>query len=249
MDPLNEAGRLTPATEIADAARTGGVDCAQTKAGDYPRLRSGTVKTNQIAYIAAQRRPEITPGYERKVIPHLSDMGHAQRRPEITPGYEHPPRDPVVHAEIRSTKVGDYPRLRAAAPSALSGLGPGRSTKAGDYPRLRGHRTRPPSGSPGPLNEGRRLPPATRGPVGRRGPGRASRSTKAGDYPRLRGLIRGDGRFRAQNGFDHASRRYDSHGTDPILLNSWQFPTPHTPFPGCERDRPPESPEVRRSLR
>ena len=61
----------------------------------------------------------------------------AQRRPEITPGYD-------------------------ALPPLPPGTPLGRSTKAGDYPRLRPHRTESVGvRRAGPLNEGRRLPPAT----------------------------------------------------------------------------------------
>ena len=38
----------------------------------------------------AQRRPEITPGYEQSArkMARMLLSAHAQRRPEITPGYE-----------------------------------------------------------------------------------------------------------------------------------------------------------------
>ena len=395
-----------------------------TKAGDYPRLRLAPAKPFAFFPPYAQRRPEITPGYDTGGGGRLASPARAQRRPEITPGYDLPYISILAEpGEPRSTKAGDYPRLRRACPRSIRRGVSGRSTKAGDYPRLRpvaspnsllevsplneGRRLPPATtraattaiGRPGftataqrrpeitpgydrfvgatgrgpvgpalnegrrlppattsdsssatppdrPLNEGRRLPPATTSAArgrsrlvrcraqrrpeitpgydqphrrgrcrlcdalneGRRLPpattarsirGRPSRrplnegrrlppattrspsrgrtgtpttlnegrrlppattsdsngdyarrrvrSTKAGDYPRLRLLIRGVGSFRAENGSDYTRRRSESHGTDPILPNSPQFPARHTPFPGCERRRPPGSPEVRRT--
>ena len=141
MDPLNEAGRLTPATEIADAARAGGVDCAQRRPEITPcyepnernwrssprttlnegrRLPPGYERGN-IRTIGegtnAQRRPEVTPGYDLNIQAHdVMDTVDAQRRPEITPGYDAECRRSISRRNsARSTKAGDYPRLRRLA--------------------------------------------------------------------------------------------------------------------------------------
>ena len=209
---LNEGRRLPPATTPAsvrviqcDAERS-------TKAGDYPRLRRCFSDTSASRDQAAQRRPEITPGYDCRVpgrsgpvlprstkagdyprlrradtglahlrrrrstkagdyprlrpsavaLTRLTRASSAQRRPEITPGYDAPKDGPAGCRRDRSTKAGDYPRLRPVLRLRM-GERQVRSTKAGDYPRLR--RVSPPSASSSsssrPLNEGRRLPPAT----------------------------------------------------------------------------------------
>ena len=272
--PLNEGRRLPPATTVSGPLTSSVVLPAQrrpeitpgydqfvpveppspcrrsTKAGDYPRLR----------------RLEETE-IERPALPRSTKAGDY---PRLRPA--HPPDD--GRPAPRSTKAGDYPRLRPPAQRTLHdrltvaqrrpeitpgydratptpcGRLRGRSTKAGDYPRLRRECAGARKQDCKTLNEGRRLPPATtRRWLPYRRCHLRRRSTKAGDYPRLRLLIRGDGRFRTENGFDHTRWRSESHGTDPILLNSWQFPAPHTPFPGCERRPSPGSPEVRRSLR
>ena len=220
MDPLNEAGRLTPATEIADAARAGSVDCAQRRPEITPGYdcRSASIAMRSAGYAlnegrrlppattgdglntvmttwdTAQRRPEITPGYDpREEKAPGGDRFRAQRRPEITPGYD--ARGPsgaarVWDAQRRPEITPGYdrqhliiaPQIRSGAqrrPEITPGYdesadhgfppAPQRSTKAGDYPRLRpggaASATAPRSST---LNEGRRLPPATT-PVTRRG--------------------------------------------------------------------------------
>ena len=117
-----------------------GASCRSTKAGDYPRLRRVRPRYGVRADSCAQRRPEITPGYDTRALgPVDSGWGRpAQRRPEITPGYD--AVLPSVRADRpggRSTKAGDYPRLRLASGHRLAAARPPRSTKAGDYPRLR----------------------------------------------------------------------------------------------------------------
>ena len=143
-------------------------------------------------------------------------MRRAQRRPEITPGYDRRTNRTARRGARRSTKAGDYPRLRP--PPVLNPYDRGHTaqrrpeiTPGYDRPTTR---PRPRRGCA--LNEGRRLPPATTNrPVlaggisralneGRRLPpattrrrlqltGGIVRSTKAGDYPRLR-LLSGQGR-------------------------------------------------------
>ena len=138
-------------------------DGRSTKAGDYPRLRppiinaagshaSPTLNEGRRLPPAttgcagrcamrrttpAQRRPEITPGYDKDdgwcVV---GDVVAAQRRPEITPGYDGVGGMGLVPLPHRSTKAGDYPRLRRRSPASRAGCR-------------------------GSLNEGRRLPPAT----------------------------------------------------------------------------------------
>ena len=161
-----------------------------TKAGDYPRLRlelhPGPVLDEH------SRRSTKAGDYPRLRPPAASAVpktgGHAQRRPEITPGYDPPSRSGkrLLHPP-RSTKAGDYPRLRPRDGCDDLAAAGSRSTKAGDYPRLRrlgGVRT---CRTRRALNEGRRLPPATtRSAWGHRGVSLRGRSTKAGDYPRLR---------------------------------------------------------------
>ena len=210
-----------------------------TKAGGYPRLRAAPdACAPGNARLHAQRRPEVIPGYECLARPRDAAIGSAQRRPEVIPGYElaalRESRDGA--APERSTKAGGYPRLRAVFHAYRNFRLELRSTKAGGYPRLRVLRQagitalrqfaqRRPEVIPGyevgrkvkeeliefPLNEGRRLSPATRVnrashstvavPRAQRRPevipgyevaeapgacrGRI-RSTKAGGYPRLR---------------------------------------------------------------
>ena len=181
----------------------------------------------------AQRRPEITPGYDhRREDRPAAAPAHAQRRPEITPGYDalafrRPPPYSLALNEGRRLPPATTGSRRGPPDQFIDQ----RSTKAGDYPRLR------PSASLTGAAGGR---PAQRRPEITPGydpdaPGGSpsddlQRSTKAGDYPRLRLLIRGEGSFPAEDGFDYTRRRSESHGTDPILLNSRQFPAPHTPF-------------------
>ena len=184
-----------------------------TKAGDYPRLRRPGSIPSRWKVSSAQRRPEITPGYDPTGVRCASMAVDAQRRPEITPGYD-PGGDDSVAPEVltRSTKAGDYPRLRrfqvfgkdldlsGAAqrrPEITPGYDPiivdigrgqvGRSTKAGDYPRLQQGRR---EGKQSPLPSGaQRRPEITPGyDVGHLldPGGNPVRSTKAGDYPRLR---------------------------------------------------------------
>ena len=190
-----------------------------TKAGDYPRLRRigayrvsfpfsalnegrrlppATTRTSRRQLLRgiahAQRRPEITPGYDLEFVRAVRPGRSAQRRPEITPGYDSFGRPCGPFRAARSTKAGDYPRLR-------------RENVPGPHSRLDGAQRRPeitPGYDDAPddpvpllartLNEGRRLPPATtsdlrarpRRPVPRR-------STKAGDYPRLRHIAKSAG--------------------------------------------------------
>ena len=137
----------------------------------------------------AQRRPEITPGYD--TAPQdagLARQRTAQRRPEITPGYDAPRQHAVHLLDLgRSTKAGDYPRLRLRAgrmypPQPVYSLNEGRrlppattrsSMCRAAMPSIRAQRR--PEITPGydaagyrrgrsessTLNEGRRLPPAT----------------------------------------------------------------------------------------
>ena len=86
-----------------------------TKAGDYPRLRLAARKPRfDSRRSGAQRRPEITPGYDAVEVDKISERmtGTAQRRPEITPGYDHDGSGRLGDEAVRSTKAGDYPRLR-----------------------------------------------------------------------------------------------------------------------------------------
>ena len=129
---------ITPGYDAAAVGRGGVRPARSTKAGDYPRLRRRR---------AGRRRRGVGTLNEGRRLPPATTLCSAyyglvdllaQRRPEITPGYDG----------------------RGARPSPLWSLS--RSTKAGDYPRLRHQLT----GSTlfhslDPLNEGRRLPPAT----------------------------------------------------------------------------------------
>ena len=144
-----------------------------TKAGDYPRLRRWGSARRRVSRMSAQRRPEITPGYDP------SRPGSPGRRPpSLNEGRRLPPATTRVRRRThqhdrgpRSTKAGDYPRLRRHGACGGNERPRHRSTKAGDYPRLRP--LFPFSGREPPesLNEGRRLPPATT----RIGPGTAPR--------------------------------------------------------------------------
>ena len=209
------SSRSTKAGDYPRLRRLSGVtrqpEDRSTKAGDYPRLRRLLMTGRPPTHGGAQRRPEITPGYDHRRRIRAASHPSAQRRPEITPGYDRrrPPTG-CQEREGRSTKAGDYPRLRPGG----GGVEPPtvrRSTKAGDYPRLRpadfwengfpgfSDAQRRPEITPGydagltararaaqgSLNEGRRLPPATTPAPGEPSPARL-RSTKAGDYPRLR---------------------------------------------------------------
>ena len=110
--PLNEGRRLPPAT-------------------------TGRPAVGVPVRFGAQRRPEITPGYDHpgaaRPLAHLLALNEGRRLPPATTGL---PVLPARPPRARSTKAGDYPRLRpsalAVAPERLP-----RSTKAGDYPRLR----------------------------------------------------------------------------------------------------------------
>ena len=163
-EPLGSAQRrpeITPGYDLFRSSRHCAGYRRSTKAGDYPRLRPGTptasgppgtalnegrrlppATTRRAAlYIVlrscAQRRPEITPGYDHCRLHPSPRVRPAQRRPEITPGYDLRPHHPGTRRQTRSTKAGDYPRLRP-----------------------RNSPTPPPTRSAA-LNEGRRLPPAT----------------------------------------------------------------------------------------
>ena len=115
IDALNEGRRLPPATTRIKQKRN---KHSWKALNEGRRLPPATTP----ARITRPRRPRT----------------RAQRRPEITPGYDLRARGPeVLRGGLRSTKAGDYPRLRR-------GFG-GRS-------RRRGRSA---------LNEGRRLPPAT----------------------------------------------------------------------------------------
>ena len=139
--------------------------------------------------VNAQRRPEITPGYDRRravVRPARPGVRSTKAGdyPRLRPGTS--PRSPTKATTLnegrrlppattstrdaepggpllpRSTKAGDYPRLRPSVGGRSVGGRAARSTKAGDYPRLRLPAVpRTESGEPAALNEGRRLPPAT----------------------------------------------------------------------------------------
>ena len=72
----------------------------------------GSLRPTEIEF--AQRRPEITPGYDFRLPHRHGGTGGAQRRPEITPGYDNRSRLRGRGTDQRSTKAGDYPRLRPA---------------------------------------------------------------------------------------------------------------------------------------
>ena len=215
------------------------VDERSTKAGDYPRLRrylssppasEGFSALNEgrrlppattYRYVGArgalryaQRRPEITPGYDTTTLTTAANDARAQRRPEITPGYDPFSLLERAHRNMeRSTKAGDYPRLRpptTSRPSTTRSAAQRRPEITPGYdsswPRSGGvgltHAQRRPEITPGydgsliattvRTGAAQRRPEITPGydrvrPVGRRDavvPGH--RSTKAGDYPRLR---------------------------------------------------------------
>ena len=187
----------------------------------------------------------------------------AQRRPEITPGYDRRrPQGGQLGVVPRSTKAGDYPRLRPAEPMSTPSasrvaqrrpeITPGydllqpcfhdfdllRSTKAGDYPRLRratrgGRRAR----RIGPLNEGRRLPPATTA-----NPLNEGRRLPPATAPRRR-QVSGRKRLRSHP----LALRVPRYGPDSTQLMAISG-SKHA-VSGCDRCRPSGSPEVRRSLR
>ena len=183
---LNEGRRLPPATTSGREGPEHLRRRRSTKAGDYPRLRRGAVQDIDALNEGRRLPPATTPrpsasaadiGLDRSTkagdYPRLRHDAHRRHR---------------AHARCRSTKAGDYPRLRLSWCGAQCDEPGPRSTKAGDYPRLRPSvHFRRLSRKRSPLNEGRRLPPATtrperdfaEEPVVRR-------STKAGDYPRLR---------------------------------------------------------------
>ena len=143
---LNEGRRLPPATTRAAPGYAAGVEPRSTKAGDYPRLRrAGRVRHSVERRNAqrrpgggpAQRRPEITPGYDGSILHEIPSIACAQRRPEITPGYDLVRLVVLIALCTRSTKAGDYPRLRPPYRGPRRPRNGPRSTKAGDYPRLR----------------------------------------------------------------------------------------------------------------
>ena len=292
---LNEGRRLPPATTRRRRHRRR-FRPRSTKAGDYPRLRPLSAPVSSFPARTAQRRPEITPGYD-SALPYQEDI--LDRPFRSTKAGDYPRLRPTSARHRtqcrlrRSTKAGDYPRLRLR--SRVSARQPGRrSTKAGDYPRLRpagccpgsarkwcaqrrpeitpgydtlagrvgrpqGSRSTkagdyprlrraaaptPRSGSPGTLNEGRRLPPATTGPLLEPLLAAILRSTKAGDYPRLR--HRRSGRsapvgYRAQRrpeitpGYDQGSG--GAPGRAGFALNEGRrLPPATTRVPGAPRD-------------
>ena len=116
----------------------------------------------------AQRRPEVIPGYEDGLQRPVAGFGDAQRRPEVIPGYE-----------VGVIFTGDHERIPAQRrPEVIPGYEPG-------YPGAGRYR------SSTPLNEGRRLSPATSIAVYEVLGRCLARSTKAGGYPRLRADIPG----------------------------------------------------------
>ena len=160
---LNEGRRLPPATTPKRTVRDFPAGQPRsTKAGDYPRLRRPSERANRNGSADAQRRPEITPGYDGAAVCTALPVSVAQRRPEITPGYDGGKKQGGSAPDLRSTKAGDYPRLRPRGLVRRDRNDSRRSTKAGDYPRLRRGLV---------IVVSRRL---------------TLRSTKAGDYPRLR---------------------------------------------------------------
>ena len=185
---LNEGRRLPPATTVASvpSARRG------IPLNEGRRLPPATTRSRSAPaadHLGAQRRPEITPGYDsggrggrlnapgslnegRRLPPattrrvaaaRLRARRGAQRRPEITPGYDVLVADEPADGPVRSTKAGDYPRLRRSNLPLRR-----RAETAQRRPEItpgydwggRGRGTDPPA-----LNEGRRLPPATTGRI------------------------------------------------------------------------------------
>ena len=188
------------------------VEERSTKAGDYPRLRPGCRVSPVSAMSGAQRRPEITPGYDRHLRSFRACRTSAQRRPEITPGYDGPVspamNDPVA-AQRRPEITPGYDGVVQVGDPHLGA----RSTKAGDYPRLR--RAGQPPRFAG-FTAAQRRPEITPGydaATGFETGGRdGSRSTKAGDYPRLRPGCPGSATWTAS----HAQRRPEiTPGYDP----------------------------------
>ena len=233
---LNEGRRLPPATTVGAAAgpladhrrstkagdyprlRHHGDGCGlrvrgrSTKAGDYPRLRPSATCRYARRFLGAQRRPEITPGYDRRIVRgehngvralnegrrlppattrrsggehhrESAPLNEGRRLPPATTGRSAAPPSPVTAA------LNEGRRLPPATTRELERRKHRRDSHAQRRPEITpGYDVRlPPHGEPGraALNEGRRLPPATTGTCS--GRGRAlRRSTKAGDYPRLR---------------------------------------------------------------
>ena len=88
---LNEGRRLPPATTGSRARRNAGT--ARGPLNEGRRLPPATTAVARAEVpttgFAAQRRPEITPGYDQYGGTARDwRAGAAQRRPEITPGYD-----------------------------------------------------------------------------------------------------------------------------------------------------------------
>ena len=135
----------------------------------------------------AQRRPEITPGYDSGApCVDGAELSLAQRRPEITPGYD-------LHRTRRTQPAGrplnEGRRLLPATTTGTPGSSSGRRATLNEGRRLPPATTRwqrVHSGGGYTAHEGRRLHPATTLRSLSLFVTNKERSTKAGDYPRLR---------------------------------------------------------------